>query len=159
MLRALPPKSILHFPKSTMNVIASKPVSTATRHAITTSGNSPLPRVSRVDIAHALSVPLLQACPINRLLDSDFNLPANVTIEFDVNNANNVNLQPLSSANNPQVGSLIPEAFKDTNLNTTADHHAVSGYVSISYTAENKTNFQATLGACRRVRRLLTWTH
>jgi hypothetical protein len=40
--------------------------------------------------------------------------------------------------NNPQVGSLAPEAFKDLNLDTTADPDAVSGYVSISYTAEIK---------------------
>ena len=37
--------------------------------------------------------------------------------------------------NNPQAGSVTPEAFKDVNLNTTADPDAVSGYVSISYTA------------------------
>jgi hypothetical protein len=40
--------------------------------------------------------------------------------------------------NNPQTGSLTPEAFKDLNLNTTADPDAVSGYVSISHTAEIK---------------------
>lgn len=51
-----------------------------------------------------------------------------MTIEFDVNNANNVNIQPLSSTNNPQAGSLAPQAFKDINLNTTADPDAVSGY-------------------------------
>jgi len=62
------------------------------------------------------------------LLDSNFILPPNVTIEFDVNNVNNTNLQPLSPENNPQAGSLVPEAFKDANLNTTADPDAVSGY-------------------------------
>jgi len=51
-----------------------------------------------------------------------------VTIEFDVNNANNVNIQPLSADNNPQAGALVPQAFKDINLNTTADPDAVSGY-------------------------------
>jgi hypothetical protein len=50
-----------------------------------------------------------------------------VTIEFDVNSHNNVNLQPLQSTNNPQAGSQAPEAFKDINLDTTADPDAVSG--------------------------------
>ena len=49
------------------------------------------------------------------------------------------------------MGSLAPEAFKDVNLNTTPDPEAISGYVSVSYT----NNFQTTLGACRRVRRML----
>jgi hypothetical protein len=65
-------------------------------------------------------------------LDSDFNLPADVTIEFAVNSKKNVNLQPLQAANNPQVGGLAPEAFKDKNLDTTPDPAAVSGYASNS---------------------------
>jgi len=60
-------------------------------------------------------------------LYSDFNLPADVTIEFDADSKNNVNLQPLQPDNNPQAGSLTPQAFKDKNLNTTADNDAVSG--------------------------------
>jgi hypothetical protein len=75
-------------------------------------------------------------CPANNFnLDSDFNLPADVTIEFAVKSKKNVNLQPLQSANNPQAGSVTPQAFKDINLNTTADNDAVSGYVRISLTA------------------------
>jgi hypothetical protein len=53
-----------------------------------------------------------------------------VTIEFDVSSPNNVNLQPLQAANNPQVGSLAPQAFKDYNLDTIPDPDAVSGYIS-----------------------------
>ena len=64
-------------------------------------------------------------------LDSNFVLPPDVTIEFDVNSPNNVNIQPLSSDNNPQAGGLAPEAFKDKNLDTIADPDAVSGYISI----------------------------
>ena len=60
-------------------------------------------------------------------LYSDFNLPADVTIEFAVNSSNNTNLQPLNPMNNPQAGSVTPQAFKDVNLNTTADNDAVSG--------------------------------
>ena len=60
-------------------------------------------------------------------LYSNFNLPPNVTIEYDVNSTNNVNIQLLQPGNNPQAGSLAPEAFKDMNLNTTADPDAVSG--------------------------------
>jgi hypothetical protein len=51
-----------------------------------------------------------------------------VTIEYDVNSANNVNLQPLNPMNNPQAGGLAPEAFSDANLNTTFDPLAFSGY-------------------------------
>ena len=64
------------------------------------------------------------------ILDSNFNLPPDVTIEYAVNSTNNVNIQPLNPMNNPQAGSTAPEAFKDINLNTTADPKAVSGYVS-----------------------------
>lgn len=61
------------------------------------------------------------------MVDSNFILPPNVTIEFDVNNPKNVNIQPLTTQNNPQVGQLAPETFKDKNLNTTFDDDAVSG--------------------------------
>jgi hypothetical protein len=40
-----------------------------------------------------------------------------------------MNIQPLTAANNPQVGALAPEAFKDQDLNTTFDPDAVSGYI------------------------------
>lgn len=62
-------------------------------------------------------------------LYSNFNIPANVTIAFDVNNPANQNIQVLAPSNNPQQGALVPQAFKDVNLNTTADPHAVSGPV------------------------------
>jgi hypothetical protein len=55
-----------------------------------------------------------------------------VTRKFDVNSASNVNIQPLSPSNNPQVGEPAPEAFKDKNLDKTPDPDAVSGYVELS---------------------------
>lgn len=58
-------------------------------------------------------------------LYSDFNLPVNVTLTFNVSASTNI--QSLSSDNNPQQGGLVPQAFKDINLNTTADYDAVSG--------------------------------
>lgn len=58
-------------------------------------------------------------------LYSDFNLPLDVTLAFDVNNS--ANIQVLNPDNNPQPGALVPQAFKDINLNTTADPDAVSG--------------------------------
>ncbi|KKK13489.1 hypothetical protein ARAM_003890 [Aspergillus rambellii] len=60
-------------------------------------------------------------------LYSDFNLPADVTLAFDVNGS--MNIQTLSPDNNPQRGGLVPQAFKDSNLSTEADHDAVSGPV------------------------------
>jgi hypothetical protein len=53
-----------------------------------------------------------------------------VTVAYDANNPKNVNIQPLLDGNNPQGGQLVPEAFKDANLNTTFDPEAVSGYCS-----------------------------
>ena len=41
---------------------------------------------------------------------------------------NDVNLQPLNPDNNPQAGSVTPQAFKDANLNTIPDDEAISGY-------------------------------
>jgi hypothetical protein len=79
-----------------------------------------------VDFEHVLFV-IFHFGMVN--VDSNFNLPPNVTIEYDVNSANNVNLQPLSSNNNPQAGGLAPEAFQDVNLDTIPDPLAVSGYV------------------------------
>ncbi|OJJ07897.1 hypothetical protein ASPVEDRAFT_47084 [Aspergillus versicolor CBS 583.65] len=60
-------------------------------------------------------------------LYSNFNLPQNVTLAFNVDDS--VNIEPLDDDNNPQRGSLVPQAFKDVNLNTTADNEAVSGPV------------------------------
>lgn len=71
-------------------------------------------------------------------LYSDFNLPADVTLQFDLNNSNNSNINAstiISKSNNPHVGALVPRAFKDINLNTTADPDAVSGPV---WTLENR---------------------
>jgi hypothetical protein len=81
---------------------------------------------------YSLYVPAPSFLPPTSLinfLDSNFNLPPDVTTEFDVHSSNNVNIQPLSASNNPQAGALAPEAFKDKNLDTTADPDAVSGYV------------------------------
>jgi hypothetical protein len=36
----------------------------------------------------------------------------------------------LMNGNNPQMGSPVPQAFMDANLNTTADMDAVSGFVN-----------------------------
>jgi hypothetical protein len=65
-------------------------------------------------------------------LYSQFNLPSQVTIEIDLNNANNKNIngaEITANGNNPQPGSLVPQAFKDANLNTTQDDDAFSGAV------------------------------
>jgi hypothetical protein len=132
----LPRKSTLRFPKSKMNVIVSKPVSTAKKPATTTCGSFLLPQASKVGIARALSVtsPLRLSCLRQvqlTFLDSNFNLPPDVTTEFDVKSSKNVNIQPLSANNNPQAGGLAPEAFKDKNLDSTADPDAVSGYINL----------------------------
>lgn len=58
-------------------------------------------------------------------LYSNFNLPLDVTLGFDLNNSTNFKI--LNT--NPQPGSLVPQAFKDLNLNTTPDPDAVSGPV------------------------------
>ncbi|KAK9327012.1 hypothetical protein V1520DRAFT_349977 [Lipomyces starkeyi] len=62
-------------------------------------------------------------------LYSNFNLPSQVVLEFDLNSTNNMNIQILAPENNPQMGALVPQAFQDINLNTTADPDAVSGPV------------------------------
>ena len=65
-------------------------------------------------------------------LYSQFNLPSAVTLEFDLANGNNKNInggEITALGNNPQTGAPVPQAFKDANLNTTADPDAVSGYV------------------------------
>jgi hypothetical protein len=68
-------------------------------------------------------------------LYSQFNLPSQVTIEVDLNsNLNrNINANEIKQmGNNPQAGSLVPQAFKDINLDTTPDNNAFSGYVHLS---------------------------
>lgn len=65
-------------------------------------------------------------------LYSDFNLPAAVTIQFDLASSNNSNINAaeiIANGNNPHAGALVPQAFKDINLNTTPDSDAVSGPV------------------------------
>jgi hypothetical protein len=65
-------------------------------------------------------------------LYSQFNLPSQVAIEIDLKNGLNKNIngaEITANGNNPQAGSLVPEAFKDANLNTTADDEAFSGPV------------------------------
>jgi hypothetical protein len=60
------------------------------------------------------------------VLYSNFNLPSNVTVVFAPNDTQNVNIQELE--NNPQAGSLVPQAFTDLN-GTVPDDQAFSGYV------------------------------
>jgi hypothetical protein len=65
-------------------------------------------------------------------LYSQFNLPSAVTIEIDLNSNKNKNINAkeiTKLGNNPQPGALVPEAFKDANINTTADDQAFSGPV------------------------------
>ncbi|KAK9235194.1 hypothetical protein V1525DRAFT_410673 [Lipomyces kononenkoae] len=65
-------------------------------------------------------------------LYSNFNLPAGVVVEFALNSSSNMNInadQIIAMGNNPQVGALVPQAFKDANINTTPDPDAVSGPV------------------------------
>lgn len=65
-------------------------------------------------------------------LYSQFNLPADVTLAFDLNNGANKNINAaeiMANGNNPQAGAPVPQAFMDANLNTTADPNAVSGPV------------------------------
>lgn len=63
---------------------------------------------------------------------SDFNLPAKVAVELNLASKNNMHINAgmiTASHSNPHVGALVPQAFKDANLNTTADPKAVSGPV------------------------------
>ncbi|KAB8265396.1 hypothetical protein BDV32DRAFT_144686 [Aspergillus pseudonomiae] len=60
-------------------------------------------------------------------LYSNFNLPPKTNLDFNVDKSTNIQL--LSPENNPQMGGLVPQAFKDQNLNTTPDPDAVSGPV------------------------------
>lgn len=64
-------------------------------------------------------------------LYSQFNLPADVTIQYDLNNGNNKNINApeiTKNNNDPQAGAPVPQAFKDVN-GTIPDDDAVSGYV------------------------------
>ena len=68
-------------------------------------------------------------------LYSQFNLPADVAIEIDLDNTNNTNINAAEitmMGNNPQKGSVVPQAFKDLN-NTMGDDDAFSGYVRQSH--------------------------
>lgn len=63
-------------------------------------------------------------------LYSDFNLPSKVTLQFKLASKNNMHINAakiIAGGNNPHVGGPVPRAFKDENLNTTPDPHAVSG--------------------------------
>jgi hypothetical protein len=63
-------------------------------------------------------------------LYSDFNLPTGVTLDFKLNSMLNKNINAAairSGGNNPHAGGLVPEAFKDVNLDTEFDPDAVSG--------------------------------
>ncbi|GFZ42321.1 hypothetical protein JCM24511_00036 [Saitozyma sp. JCM 24511] len=64
-------------------------------------------------------------------LYSQFNLPADVTIQYDLNNGNNKNINAheiMKNNNDPQAGAPVPQAFKDVN-GTIPDDDAVSGPV------------------------------
>jgi hypothetical protein len=63
-------------------------------------------------------------------LYSDFNLPADVTIDFNLASPLNKNIfkkKIMQGGNNPHAGGLVPQAFKDIHLNTIPDDDAVSG--------------------------------
>jgi len=65
-------------------------------------------------------------------LYSQFNLPTDVSIEIDLANGLNKNINAneiTMNGNNPQNGGAVPQAFKDKNLNSVPDHDAVSGAV------------------------------
>jgi hypothetical protein len=54
-----------------------------------------------------------------------------VTIQYDLNNGNNKNINApeiTKNNNDPQAGAPVPQAFKDVN-GTIPDDDAVSGYV------------------------------
>ncbi|PLN81079.1 hypothetical protein BDW42DRAFT_169546 [Aspergillus taichungensis] len=64
-------------------------------------------------------------------LYSDFNLPGNVSIQFDLGSANNKNINAAgitSKEANPDDGGPVPQAFKDLD-SLVPDHDAVSGPV------------------------------
>jgi hypothetical protein len=76
------------------------------------------------------SFPLQLSSDLQVSIDSQFNLPANVTIEIDVSNENNTNIngdELVANGNNPQAGAAVSMTFMDFNLNSTQDNDAVSG--------------------------------
>lgn len=63
-------------------------------------------------------------------LYSDFNLPNDVTVEFDLTSSNDSNIFPqviIANGNNPHAGGPVPEAFLDPDADTKPDGDAVSG--------------------------------
>jgi len=65
-------------------------------------------------------------------LYSQFNLPAAVTIDYNLTSPLNMNINAaeiIANGNNPQMGAPVIQAFKDINLNTIPDDDAVSGPV------------------------------
>jgi hypothetical protein len=59
-------------------------------------------------------------------LYSTFNLPPDVTIDYNLKSKLNMNIIP-GLIDNPQAGGPVPQAFKDIHLNTVPDDEAVSG--------------------------------
>jgi hypothetical protein len=77
-------------------------------------------------------------------LYSQFNLPAGVTLEFDLNSGNNQNINAaeiMALGNNPQAGAPVPQAFMDVTLSTTPDPKAVSGYVHSTIPSQARSLF------------------
>ncbi|OCK81967.1 hypothetical protein K432DRAFT_237235 [Lepidopterella palustris CBS 459.81] len=65
-------------------------------------------------------------------LYSQFNLPADVNIEINLNSTLNKNINAAEitmMGNNPQLGAPVPQAFRDFPTNTIPDNDAVSGEV------------------------------
>jgi hypothetical protein len=101
------------------------------------SGSLPMPMVWNPGTAPAFSVnspSLLSSLHLRwqDMVDSDFNLPSDVTIQFDLKNPNNTNINAdtiIEEGNNPHKGGLVPQAFKDANLDTKPDDEAISGSV------------------------------
>jgi hypothetical protein len=60
-------------------------------------------------------------------LYSNFNLPKIVSIFIDISSDLTQNIGLLTPSNNPQIGNLVPQAFKDVNLDTVPDDEAFSG--------------------------------
>src|SRR5271156_2529488 len=76
-------------------------------------------------------------------LYSDFNLPSGVVLEFNLQSKNNMNINAAEIKqlnNNPHAGALVPQAFKDINLDTVPDNQAVSGCVPCSQSYYHSSN-------------------
>ncbi|KAH0544746.1 hypothetical protein FGG08_001113 [Glutinoglossum americanum] len=64
------------------------------------------------------------------IVDSDFVLPSDVQLVVDLGASVNINADEVTAnGNNPHIGSLVPQAFKDPDSNKVPDNDAVSGYV------------------------------